>query len=125
MRTAAAAWEQAHAESAAATTAAGRSGAASTVAEGQPERLVNFVIRAQHAQMFCSYCGRSRIITEVAVPVQILLFQEAHFGCDPALTGSGERVDDADQRILMPSLPAQSTSRRRTRTRGRRPPEHG
>ena len=105
MRAAAAAWEQAEAESGEAVTAAGCSGAASTLLEGQAVRLGHFVIMAQPTQMCCSYCGWASVITDADVPVQILLSQEAHFGCDPALSSGRQRSGAAARSAKLPSGP--------------------
>lgn len=53
--------------------------------EGPLPRLVQVVVQPDGATMSCYYC-RDRAPIEVGdVAGQILQFQEAHFGCDPAV----------------------------------------
>jgi hypothetical protein len=53
------------------------------------DALVQLVDDRSGTSMFCRYCRAARAIAvaEDVVP-QILLFQELHFGCDPALRGA-------------------------------------
>ena len=48
-------------------------------------QLVQVIMRSDGATMSCYYCGRRAPVEHGDVARQILQFQEAHFGCDPAV----------------------------------------
>jgi hypothetical protein len=48
-------------------------------------RLVQVVVQPDGATMSCYYCRHQAPIEIGDVAGQILQFQEAHFGCDPAV----------------------------------------
>lgn len=55
-------------------------------------RLIEFVLLTDGAEMYCTFCGGAQALPAQhgAVEGVILLFQEAHFECDPQLgSGSG------------------------------------
>lgn len=52
-------------------------------------RLIEFVLLPDGAEMHCTACGAGRglhVSAESSVEVEILLFQEEHFECDPQLS---------------------------------------
>jgi hypothetical protein len=56
--------------------------------EDDSPRLVHFTFERDGASMSCHYCQRRAAIVDGNLPGQILQFQEAHFGCDPALAAT-------------------------------------
>jgi hypothetical protein len=51
-------------------------------------RLVRFTFERNGASMSCHYYQRRAAIVNGDVAGQILQFQDAHFGCDPALAAT-------------------------------------
>jgi hypothetical protein len=51
-------------------------------------RLAHFTFERDGASMSCHYCQRRAAIVDGDLPAQILQFQEAHFGGDPALAAT-------------------------------------
>jgi hypothetical protein len=62
--------------------------AAETPREDDIPRLVRFTFERNGVSMSCHYCQRRAAILNGDVAGQILQFQEAHFGCDPALAAT-------------------------------------
>jgi hypothetical protein len=63
---------------------------ASAAAPGEDDipRLVRFTFERNGASMSCHYCRRRAALVNGDVAGQILAFQDAHFGCDPALAAT-------------------------------------